>query len=105
MDDKKRALKNNEENKNKSLSEKIDDAMDDAVGGLYDAIYGEGNDFTHDIPATMPDPDNEIRHINKVQTRRNFNKRFSKYILKGFLIVFGLGILAYILLFIIGLFF
>ena len=87
------------------LGERIDDAMDDIVGGLYDFIYGERKNFTEDIPATMPDPDNEIRHINKVQTRRNFNRRYGKVIVKIFLGFVLFAIIISVITFIIGLFF
>ena len=99
-------LENNiEENKDNEvkepkepLSERIDDKIDEIVGGAYDFIYGEKKDPNRDIPATMPDPDNEIRHINKVQTRRNILNRIGRgRVIKILLIILAIG-LTYLLI-------
>ena len=91
-DDKKKV--NNEEVKNedetkkdpRSLGEKIGDGVEDALDSVQDIFYGD--DFQNDIPATMVNG-NGRKVVNKVQTRRNFNKRlFSKGGWK--LLVFGI---------------
>ena len=58
----------------RSFSEKVEDKIDDVVYGAQKIIYGDIDNYSENIPAMIRDPDNEIRHINKVQTRRNFNK-------------------------------
>ena len=84
------------EKDNRSFSEKTEDAMDGFFGGLQDLMYGPGDNYTEDIPATIEKP-NGIREINKVQTRRNFNKRFifnktfGKIVLGIFLIAILIG--------------
>lgn len=73
-------------------SEKVEDTLDDVMGGVQDIVYGPKGSFTHDIPATMEDP-NGIRHINKVQTRRNIRKRlFGKKGAIIFLVIMLIGI-------------
>ena len=74
---------------NRSFCEKLEDGMDEVVVSVQDFLYGERKSFTEDIPATMLDSDNEIRHIDKVQTRRNFNKKFGYKFLKVFFIIGG----------------
>ena len=82
-----------EDKDNRSLGEKIEDKIDDIVATTQDILYGERKNINEDIPATMPDPDNEIRHVNKIQTRKNISKKIMKNggwkILTGVL-VFGL---------------
>ena len=81
----------------RSLGDKIEDGLDEVMGSVQDFFYGENNDFTKDIPATMEKPSG-IRKVNKVQTRRNFNKilfksKFFKIILILFLIGLGFSLL------------
>ena len=59
----------------RSLGEKIEDTMDEVVARTQEFFYGERHSMAEDLIATMPDPDTEIRHVNKVQTRRNINKK------------------------------
>lgn len=83
------SLANQEEEKdNRTFSEKLEDTLDDIVYNTQKAIYGDIDNFSENIPAMQRHPDNEIRHINKVQTRRNFNKwLFGK---KGYKIIFAI---------------
>lgn len=82
-----------DEKDTRSFSEKIEDAVDDIVYDTQRIIYGDIDNFSENIPAMMRDPDNEIRHINKVQTRRNFNKwLFGKKGYKVLLALFGIAL-------------
>ena len=70
--------------------------MDNVMGGIQDFIYGEQNDPNTDIPVTIEKPSG-IRKVNKIQTRRNFNKwlfgKKGKWIFLGivaFAIIIGL---------------
>ena len=79
---------------NRSIGEKIEDGMDEVVAGVQDFFYGERKNFNEDIPATMVDPDSEIRHVNKVQTRRNFNKKYGAKFIKWLFIILGIGLVV-----------
>ena len=56
------------------LGEKIEDKADDIFGAMEDAIFGENPDFSKDVPASMVNGSG-VRKINKVQTRKNLNKK------------------------------
>ena len=89
---------NNQEKKdNRPFSEKVEDTVEDVFETIQDIIYlGPGDNPTEDIPATIRKP-NGFRQINKVQTRRNINRLiFSKKVVKILLIVFGLGVAAFL---------
>ena len=73
----------------RSLGEKIEDGID----SVQDIFYGD--DYLNDIPATIRNA-NGRKVVNKVQTRRNLNKRiFSKggwkIVLFSFIIILLLG--------------
>ena len=82
------------EKDNRTFGEKLEDTLDAAREKTEDFFYGEKGDFTDDIPATMYDS-RGYRRVNKVQTRKNINKRIfaHKGFIKGILIVLGIGIL------------
>ena len=94
------------EKDNRSFGEKVEDTMDDVVYGVQNFLYGERKGLKEDIPATMPDPDNEIRHVNKQQTRANFSRKYGFKILKWMFlsipIIIGIVIVAVIFKAIIG---
>lgn len=77
----------------KSISEKIEDTLDEALYTTQNAIYGEksGSD---DVPYTMEDPSG-FRKINKFATRRNIALKFLK---KPWLILVFIGIVVGIVL-------
>ena len=94
--------------KKKKKKQKSDDDLDlgDKIEGVMDDVatffYGEKGSYTEDIPATMYNS-NGRRVVNKVQTRRNFNKRlFGKKGQLIFLIIVGIMFLIGFIVSIIG---
>ena len=84
--------KENEEKIN--LNEKLEDGIDNFFGKIEDTLYGENPDFTKDVPATHVDG-NGIRKVNKIQTRKNLNKKIlNKGVGKGLLIGISIGLLV-----------
>ena len=79
---------NKEKQEKKPLSERVEDALDEAVYKTQNAIYGERNGLKEDLPATMEDP-NGFRRINKFATRRNLGRMLLK---NPKLLLIGLGI-------------
>ncbi len=67
----------NENEEKKPLSEKIEDAVDEAVYKTQNAVYGERKGLHEDIPATMEDASG-FRRINKFATRRNIALKIIK---------------------------
>ena len=83
-----------EEKDTRTLGQKIEDGYDEVIGTMEDIVYGENPDFQNDIPATMPRGDNG-RRVNKVQTRKNINKKiFGKWGYKALAIIIGIGLLV-----------
>ena len=81
----------------KSIGERIEDGVDEAVYHLQNAIYGEPSDPREDIPASLEDPSG-YRRINKFGTRRNIGRwvlRHPKTIL------IALGVIAAVILLIV----
>ena len=87
------------------LGERIEDGVEEFFETTQDAIYGgPGDDPRNDIPSTIRKP-NGVRKINKVQTRKNINRKLfgNKTFLKVILIILGLGIFGSIIISIINL--
>ena len=93
-EEKKNSEKEVEKKDNRSLGEKIEDGYDEVIGTMEDIVYGENPDFQSDIPATMPKGDNG-RRVNKIQTRKNINKKvFGKWGYKALAIIIGVGLIV-----------
>ena len=84
---------------NRSIGEKMDDAVENTFGAIEDVFYGD--DFQNDIPATMRNG-NGRKVVNKYQTRKNINKRIFKkggwkFILLSIIIVLLFGLIMELL--------
>lgn len=76
------------ETDNRTFSEKAEDVVEEVIENVQDVVYfGSGDDYQNDIPATIEKP-NGFRKVVKVQTRKNFNRRF--FGKKGFIILISI---------------
>ena len=90
--------KNNEIKEKEPLGDRITDAIDD----FQDAILGPGDDFQNDIPAVHK-LDSGRRQVNKVQTRKNINKKlFGKWGYKALGIIIALGLIISLIYYLIS---
>lgn len=103
-EDKKVDLNNQQENKNKpSLSERIEDINDAVFETLEDVTMGPKKDFNKDIPATYYSG-NGARKVNKIQTRKNINKRIlGKHGVKIIVIIIAIGLIVSLIYYLINL--
>ena len=86
----------NEDKEKKSLGERVEDGLDEALYRTQNAIYGERKSIDEDIPATVETPSG-FRRINKFATRRNIGRTLLKNP-KTALIVLGVAVAVVIII-------